>query len=239
MRFDDLIVIDAKDFAIEGAPRTALARRGRSVSHTRIFETLGVCWSERIVFAGKNSFFRPEQDPAIVGVKWSEGSDELPANGDILLLQFSANEMEESAIHEGQPNFSGQGAVTDRLQLRGLAGLDWFENSFDAARQAAGFRADPKATGLIFPNAHHAAGFESGRVVGIKNSETHAVEAYEAIEGRQPKIAVVRLGHRNDGILWKALIGLPGIDEITAGALVRKQHACAGEPGNQRKRRKT
>src|ERR1043165_10256572 len=111
MRFDDLIVIDAKDFAIEGAPRTALARRGEHVSDTRIFETLGVCWSERIAFAGKNSFFRPEQDPAIVGVKWSEGSDELPANGDILLLQFSANEMQQPAIDQREPNFAGKRAV--------------------------------------------------------------------------------------------------------------------------------
>jgi len=233
-------VIDANDFAFERAPRTALVRRCKHIANTGIFETFGVCWSERIIFAGKNSFFRPEQDPAIVGVKWSEGSDELSINGDFLLLQLAANKMQQPAIHKREPNFPGQRSVADCLQLRGSTGLqgDWLKNSFIAASETAGFRADPEATGLIFPDAHHAARFKGGGVMGIENGETNAVEADEAVEGRQPKVAVVRLRHRDHGILREALVGLPRIDEVAA-ALVRKQHAGAGDEGDQRERRKT
>ena len=109
------------------------------------------------------------------------------------------------------------------------------EDAILAANQSAGFGADPQALRAIFPDANDAAAIESGGVVGIENGKAHAVEPNEAVERGEPEIAVVRLGHRDDGILGKALVGLPRIDEIARRGAAISRSAGAERGEEQRK----
>jgi len=137
---------------------------------------------------------------------------------DFVGMDFAVVIFEEAAVDKGEPNFAIGGAIGDAVELGGLAGnFDGGESAAIATDDAAGLGADPQSAGAIFPGADDAAAVHGGCVVGIEDGEADAVEAHEAVEGGEPEVAVVRLGHRDDGILRKAVVGLPGVDKETFG----------------------
>lgn len=152
-------------------------------------------------------------------------------------MEFAVAVEEQSAIGQGQPNVAGIRPIAQGIELRWVRarGVEAFEEISVAANQAAGFGADPKRAGAILPNANDAAAVEGRGVVGIENGEANAIEAREAVERREPEIAVVGLGHRDDGILRQALVGLPGVDEETGVAGGRVRRAVLDEIGDCKK----
>ena len=58
----------------------------------------------------------------------------------------------------------------------------------------------------------------------IEDLETNAIEAHQAVEGAEPKIAIGRLRYRSDAVVREPLLNLPGVDRVFSNGAKRNNN---------------
>jgi hypothetical protein len=111
----------------------------------------------------------------------------------------------------------GQGADGPRRQS--LPRRVGPEAAVPVAQQGAAIDADPQRPVAGDVDRLHVVGAHGGRAPPVEHGEAHAVEPRQALLGRQPDVAVGRLGDGLHEVVGKTVVGLPRGDAVLADGL--------------------
>src|SRR5271170_76808 len=82
------------------------------------------------------------------------------------------------------------------------------------SRYAAGFRTEPKIAVRGTAHRAEAVGGEPGRCAFVEDGKADAVKTREAVEGRDPEIAVRGLVNAADNILRESIVSSKSVNAI-------------------------